>query len=309
MGKNDFYNEILEMLNNEAELGKYVNISEESMQELFMDFSSESCPGVKSYSKTKNDSDTEPTITNATAIPITKFSGGNYKKSRCQHTTTYEDRPLNQSNANKQIGGKASATVKQETKPIVPVNIDLSSLTAENICTEQPGRTPTYTGSHFTIGSEGNPYADLMFMGESQGRGYDQIKGQPSQLLTKMIAAMGYSRETVFISDIFYSVPIDKPETIENELGICIAYLNKQISIVKPKVIVFLGPLPLRLLLNKRGISKHRGEWLEYMGVKIMPTYHPALLLRETQRDPNSQCKRETWNDLQLVMSELKGQN
>jgi len=114
-----------------------------------------------------------------------------------------------------------------------------------------------------------------------------------------MISAMTFSREEVYIADMHLMVPLDPTQAIDNELGTCIAYLHKQIEIVKPKVIVFLGPLPLRLLLNKRGISKYNGQWSEYMGAKVMPTFHPAYLLREPS------AKKDAWDSLQKVMAEL----
>jgi len=266
MADTSLYSDILDLIKDEAELDKYTALSLDTVQELYTDF-----PPVS-----------------VTATP--QLQNGENQQDRAVTTTPTPPRT-------QQI--PTPKTQEPEATPIAPANIDLSTVTADSLNNGKIGASPIYTGEHFTISGEGNTTTELMFIGEAQGRGKDQINGEPSQLLTKMIDAMKFSRETVFIADICHSVPIDNPQTIDQELGVCVSYLKKQIEVIKPKIIVFLGPLPLRLLLNMRGISKHRGQWLEFMGAKVMPTFHPALLLREPQK------KRETWEDLQAVMKEL----
>lgn len=264
------YNDILELIKDEAELGKFTDLSLCTAQDLYTDFP-----------PTSTEAQQDQTIT-----PLQESSS--------------VAKEAEQQPASPHVAKATAAKIQEaEATPIKPANIDLSAITSQSLSNAKMGSTQMFTGDHFSISGEGNASADLMFIGEAQGRGKDQISGEPSQLLTKMIDAMKLSRETVFIADICHRVPIENPQAIDQELGVCISYLRKQVEVIKPKVIVFLGPLPLRLLLNMRGISKHRGQWLEFMGAKVMPTFHPALLLREPSR------KRETWNDLQAVMKEL----
>ena len=147
---------------------------------------------------------------------------------------------------------------------------------------------------------EGAPQADLMFIGE--GPGFDEdMQGRPfvgkaGQLLTKMINAMQFSREEVYIANIVKCRPPKNRNPLPEEADACLPYLKRQIELINPKVIVVLGAVPLRFLLNKTGIMRQRGNWDNYNGIKVMPTFHPAYLLR------NPNAKRETWNDLQQVM-------
>lgn len=147
---------------------------------------------------------------------------------------------------------------------------------------------------------EGNPQAELMFIGEGPGFEEDQqgrpFVGAAGQLLDKMIAAMGFSRAEVYIANIVKCRPPNNRNPEEDEATQCLPYLKRQIELVSPKVIVVLGAVPLLWLLNKSGIMKLRGQWTEYQGIKVMPTYHPAYLLR------NLSAKKEVWSDLQQVM-------
>jgi DNA polymerase len=157
----------------------------------------------------------------------------------------------------------------------------------------------------------GRPDADLMFVGE--GPGYDEDhKGEPfigkaGQLLTKIIEAMGQTRETVYIANIVKCHPMidplnpqkranDRPPN-PDEMQACEYYLDMQLKIIKPKIIVTLGASSTKWLLKSdESISKIRGFVREYKGIKLMPTYHPAALLR------NSSLKKFVWQDLRKVM-------
>jgi DNA polymerase len=161
----------------------------------------------------------------------------------------------------------------------------------------------------------GNPGARLMFVGE--GPGYDEDrKGEPfvgraGQLLTKIIEAMGMRREDVYIANIVKCHPMidpanpdkrgnDRPPTPE-ESAACIPYLERQIEIIHPAFICALGNSAARTLLKSdEGISKIRGRVFEYQGIPLMPTYHPAALLR------NPALKKDTWNDMKQIMAALK---
>lgn len=150
----------------------------------------------------------------------------------------------------------------------------------------------------------GNEKAALMFIGEAPGFDEDRqgepFVGKAGQLLTKMIEAMGLKREKVYIANIIKCRPPNnrtpKPEEIEE----CMPYLLEQIEKIKPKVICALGNVAIQTLLKtEQKVSKLRGMFLEWNGIKVMPTFHPAFLLR------NPEYKREAWHDLQQVMNEL----
>lgn len=152
----------------------------------------------------------------------------------------------------------------------------------------------------------GNPEADLMFIGEGPGRDED-IQGEPfvgraGQLLTKMIeSGMGVSRKDVYIANIVKCRPPNNRDPHPDESAMCKRFLMEQIKVIKPKVICALGRIASHNLLEvKTPISKMRGNWYEYMGVKVMPTFHPAALLR----NPNQ--KRPAWEDLKMIMAELE---
>ncbi|MDR2067283.1 MAG: uracil-DNA glycosylase [Endomicrobium sp.] len=158
---------------------------------------------------------------------------------------------------------------------------------------------------------EGFENADLMFIGE--GPGYDEDhKGEPfigkaGQLLTKIIEAMGQTRDTVYIANIVKCHPMidpSNPEKRENdrppaplEMQVCKRYLDMQIDIIKPKIIITLGASSTKCLLNsEESISRIRGTLQEYNNVKLIPTYHPAALLR------NPSLKKFVWEDMKKVM-------
>jgi DNA polymerase len=157
----------------------------------------------------------------------------------------------------------------------------------------------------------GSPDADLMFVGEAPGADEDThgepFVGAAGQLLTRMIQAMGLSREEVYIANILKCRP-DMPAGSSGnrkptvaEMETCIPYLHAQIDLIQPKVLVALGSTALEGLLQKSGISKLRGQWQTYRGIPLMPTYHPAYLLRN--QAPSE--KRKVWEDLLAVMEKL----
>ena len=144
---------------------------------------------------------------------------------------------------------------------------------------------------------------DVMFIGEAPGADEDQqglaFVGRAGQLLTKMIAAMGYTREEVFIANICKCRPPNNRTPLPEEMAACIPFLKRQIALVKPRYIVALGNTALLGLLGTPGITRLHGQWRQFEGIPLMPTYHPAYLLRLPA------AKRDCWNDLQLVMREL----
>ena len=150
----------------------------------------------------------------------------------------------------------------------------------------------------------GNPKADLMFVGEAPGRDED-IQGKPfvgraGQLLTDIIKAMKLTRDDVYIANVIKCRPPENRNPEPDELEACRPWIRRQIELIQPKVIVTLGRIPLQSLTEKGyAISSVRGQWLEYNGIKVMPTYHPAYLLR------NPAAKKDVWSDMKKVMAEL----
>jgi DNA polymerase len=150
----------------------------------------------------------------------------------------------------------------------------------------------------------GNPNADLMFIGEAPGRDEDEqgkpFVGRAGQLLTDIIKAMKLTRDDVYISNVVKCRPPENRNPEPEELDACRPYIRQQVDIIKPRVIVTLGKFALQSLTEKAyGITAVRGKWLEYNGVKVMPTYHPAYLLRTPS------AKKDVWSDMKQVMAEL----
>jgi len=154
----------------------------------------------------------------------------------------------------------------------------------------------------------GNSKTELMFVGEGPGRDEDKqgepFVGRAGQLLNKIIEAMGMKREDVYIGNIVKCRPPENRAPLPDEVATCIPFLERQIAVIKPKIIVCLGSVAMQFLLRtERKISTVRGVWQEYQGIKVMPTYHPAFLLR------NPNMKRPVWEDMQEVMKYLKKSN
>jgi DNA polymerase len=155
--------------------------------------------------------------------------------------------------------------------------------------------------------------AQLMFVGEAPGADEDEqgepFVGKAGQLLTKIIQATGLSRADVYIANILKCRPDTPGQTAGNrkptsdEMATCIPYLHEQIDLIRPKVIVALGATAVEGLLGKTlGITKLRGTWKTYRGTPLMPTYHPAYLLRNQAMSE----KRKVWEDMLAVMEKLE---
>ncbi len=160
------------------------------------------------------------------------------------------------------------------------------------------------TRTHIVFGS-GNPNAKLMFVGEGPGADEDAqglpFVGKAGTLLTKMIAAMGYSREAVYIANIVKCRPPNNRPPQEDEIAACQPFLRQQIKAIAPQIICALGTFAAQTLLKSDvRISDLRGRFYDLDGVKLMPTFHPAYLLR------NPAEKKKVWEDLQKIMAELK---
>ena len=180
---------------------------------------------------------------------------------------------------------------------------EIATCTACGLCR---GRTKTVPG-------EGSPDADLVFIGEGPGHDED-VSGRPfvgraGQLLTKMITAMGLTREDVFIGNVVKCRPPNNRTPMPDEVGACWDYLLRQLQIIRPKFIVTLGnPSTKKLLDTAAGITRLRGTWQvlpEWApglgGIAVMPTFHPSYVLRRYDQD----TRGKVWHDLQQVMAHL----
>ncbi len=154
-----------------------------------------------------------------------------------------------------------------------------------------------------TVFGDGNPNADLMFLGEAPGADEDlqglPFVGRAGELLTRMIGAMQFNRAEVFIANTVKCRPPNNRNPEPDETEACRPFIMRQIELIRPKVIVMLGAVPLRLLFPevRAGITRLRGNWMDYHGIRVMPTFHPAYLLR------NPAAKADVWKDLQQVMA------
>jgi uracil-DNA glycosylase len=165
-------------------------------------------------------------------------------------------------------------------------------------------RCKLHRGRTKLVFGDGNPKADLVFVGEGPGRDEDAqglpFVGRAGKLLTQMIEAMGLQRQDVYICNVVKCRPPENRTPEKDEVSTCSPFLLRQLDAIAPKVIVCLGSVAAQTLLEtNRGISHFRGEWLDFRGRKLMATYHPAYLLR------NPSAKGEVWKDLQKVMAVL----
>lgn len=166
-----------------------------------------------------------------------------------------------------------------------------------------------------TVFGEGNPNAEVMFIGEGPGKQEDltgrPFVGKAGELLTRIIErGMGVSRDSVYIANITKCRPTvdlkfekDRPPE-EDEVIACSPFLLRQISIIQPKVIITLGNPSTRFILRtKEGITKLRGNWGDFHGIPVMPTYHPSYVIRNGGE--NSPLKRDVWEDIKKVLERL----
>lgn len=156
----------------------------------------------------------------------------------------------------------------------------------------------------------GNPQADLMFIGEGPGADEDRtgepFVGAAGQMLTKIIGAMGLSRDDVYIANVVKCRPPENRTPFVDEIEQCYPYLRKQIEAVNPKVIVTLGgPAAQTIIGVTTGITRLRGTWCKYGSIPVMPTFHPSYIIREQNEQALKERKKLVWEDMQKVMAKL----
>ena len=179
-------------------------------------------------------------------------------------------------------------------------------------CTKCPQLVQSRTQIVFGVG---NPDAEVMFVGEAPGADEDMVGepfvGRAGQLLTKIIEAMNFRRQDVYIANILKCRPNMPPGEKGNrkptpaEMNVCKPYLLQQIEIIQPKILVALGGTAVDGLLgmDKAGITKMRGTWKEFHGIPLMPTFHPSFLLRPSSEQNAN--KRLVWEDMLAVLAKL----
>ena len=185
--------------------------------------------------------------------------------------------------------------------------IRVPSITLEDIREELGDckRCKLYGERHHIVFGEGNPRADLVFVGEAPGRDED-MQGKPfigraGQLLTDIIKAMGLERKDVYICNILKCRPPKNRNPEPDEIATCEPFLIKQLEAIQPSVICAMGKFAAQTRLKtETAISLLRGRFHSYHGIKLMPTYHPAYLLR------NPGAKKQVWQDVQMIMEDLQ---
>ena len=155
-----------------------------------------------------------------------------------------------------------------------------------------------------TVPGEGNPAADLMFIGEGPGADEDRLGrpfvGRSGELLTKMIHAIGIERSDVYIANIVKCRPPGNRNPEPDEARACLPFLRGQVALVRPKVIALLGKVACKWTLDEEiFITRDHGRWFERKGIWLMPTYHPSALLRDPAK------KRDAWEDFKKIRDRL----
>ncbi len=151
----------------------------------------------------------------------------------------------------------------------------------------------------------GNKNADVMFIGEGPGADEDRegipFVGKAGKLMNQAFLGIGISREEVYIGNVVKCRPPHNRTPLKEEANACLDYLRNQVIIIKPKIIVLLGNTALKNILGEEyGITASRGKWIEKKGIKYLPTFHPAALLRDESK------KIDFWNDLKMLKQEME---
>jgi DNA polymerase len=193
----------------------------------------------------------------------------------------------------------AAQAPSREEKRIRLLELDANEVRGCTQCRLCEHRTQTVFG-------EGDPEASIMFIGEGPGETEDRtgrpFVGRAGELLDRMIAAMGLRRDQVFIANIVKCRPPGNREPAPDEVAACTPYLVRQIELIGPQVIVTLGKPAAQFMLGEKiSITRARGQWRSWRGIPLMPTFHPAYILRSY----TPATRAAVWSDLQAVMSAL----
>ncbi|MFC1884589.1 uracil-DNA glycosylase family protein [Thermodesulfobacteriota bacterium] len=171
-------------------------------------------------------------------------------------------------------------------------------------------RCKLHKGRTNLVFGEGASRARLVFIGEGPGQDEDKLGkpfvGEAGRLLTRIIeSGMGLKREDVFICNVVKCRPPGNRDPETDEIKACLPFLKHQLRLIKPEVICSLGRVAARVLLGEHfKVTRDRGKWYSYMGLPVMPTYHPAYILRNPARERD--LKGQVWKDVQLIMKHLE---
>jgi uracil-DNA glycosylase len=191
-------------------------------------------------------------------------------------------------------------TLLSQRKTSAPLTLEAIRSAIED-CT----RCRLHEGRQSVVFGEGNPHAVLVFVGEAPGREED-LQGRPfvgkaGELLTRIIEAIDLTREEVYIANIMKCRPPQNRNPQPDEIRTCLPFLRQQLEAIRPRIICALGTFAAQTLLQtEERISLLRGKFYAYQGARLMPTYHPAFLLR------NPQFKRDVWEDMKAIREEYK---
>jgi len=206
-----------------------------------------------------------------------------------------------ESAAGEQESGPSAESAPVMRRPPVETVVDTLETIRQDMgeCT----RCGLFRGRTRIVFGTGNPRARLMFIGDvplaEEDREGEPFLGASGELLNKMIGAMGLSRSDVYLSNLLKCCP--GPQQGRPDMSLCLSFLERQISVVRPEVICALGAVAAQTLLGiTSGVAGIRGQFQNYKGIRLMPTFHPTFLLRHPER------KRQAWQDLQQVMAVLK---
>lgn len=163
---------------------------------------------------------------------------------------------------------------------------------------------PLHEGRTNSVPGEGNPNSDILFIGEGPGAEEDKLGrpfvGAAGRLLDNMLEALFIKREDIYIANIVKCRPPSNRAPAEDEANICLPYLRAQVALIKPKIMVCLGATSAKYIIGPEiKITQDRGRWIERKGFFIMPTFHPAALLRDPRKKPDA------WEDMKMVKSKL----
>ena len=197
------------------------------------------------------------------------------------------------------VESPGSSVESPESESLLTIREDIGECVRCKLCT---------LGRKQIVFGVGNPRANLMFVGEAPGRDEDiqgiPFVGRAGQKLTQIIEAIGLTRDDVYIANVIKCRPPENRNPEPDEVEQCEPFLFRQVDTIKPKVIVALGTFAAKSLLkSNESISRLRGRVFDYRGAKLVPTFHPAFLLR------NPSCRREVWEDMKKVRALLGGQD
>lgn len=201
----------------------------------------------------------------------------------------------------------AGALPEEKQSPPAPVKAETNGraeLQAIALAVAACKKCPLHAKRHQAVPGQGSPNPDILFVGEGPGEDEDRqglaFVGRAGQLLTRLIRRMGYTREQVFIANVVKCRPPENRKPMPDEIAECFPYLKAQIAALQPKVIVALGAVALEALVAPGvRISRLRGQWQTFGEIPLMPTYHPAYLLR------NQSAMWDVWHDMQQVLERL----